>query len=628
MNKKYINIPKNIYHLADYTDLQRQFPKGSFILDKTVTGCGATTMFLSDATPTILCSARVELMHCKANAPEFKGKIHEFRQFHDYKTPVIELENQTVDYIYRCQSITPKILVSYDSFKHVAQVLSEQGMLQKFRIVVDEAQTLFTDASFKGDVEIEFLENIIKSGCDIVYLSATPYIEKYLDNIDVFKNLPYVEIVWPESSIHPTNIERLKYYRDSPKATARGIIENYRRNGCFKEKIVDGVAVQSTEAVFFINDVSLILAIIKDNNLTADEVNIICADNDTNEKRLEKEGLKIGHAPQKGEAHKTFTFVTKCAFEGVDFYSTSAYTYIFSNITLKNLALDISLDLPQIMGRQRLGENPFKYDATFYYKTAMDFNDDNEHEFEKIIAQKQESSNKLLDVYNSLADDGARYELGRKFRSSQQAEKYSNDYVTVVDDMVTMRQKVTFNFLAMFNEIRAWEVQKTQYTDGCKVMRSIEDATKSITDNHDIELFLTHFNGDFENKMKIYCDFLQAHPELKEILEALPQIPLNIKIYYNYLGPDIIRSVSYIEAAIKRKISECESVVMVATEVRQTFVKGQFYTLKQVKGMLQTIYSRAGYAVVAKASDLEGWIVCRAAKKKVTGRRENGYEIM
>ena len=164
MNKKYINIPENIYHLADYTDLQRQFPKGSFILDKTVTGCGATTMFLSDATPTILCSARVELMHCKANAPEFKGKIHEFRQFHDYKTPVIELENQTVDYIYRCQSITPKILVSYDSFKHVAQVLSEQGMLQKFRIVVDEAQTLFTDASFKGDVEIEFLENIIKSG--------------------------------------------------------------------------------------------------------------------------------------------------------------------------------------------------------------------------------------------------------------------------------------------------------------------------------------------------------------------------------------------------------------------------------------------------------------------------------
>ena len=67
---------------------------------------------------------------------------------------------------------------------------------------------------------------------------------------------------------------------------------------------------------------------------------------------------------------------------------------------------------------------------------------------------------------------------------------------------------------------------------------------------------------------------------------------------------------------------------MVATEVKQTFVKGQFYTLKQVKGMLQTIYSRAGYAVVAKASDLEGWIVCRTAKKNVTGRRENGYEIM
>ena len=628
MNKIYIQIPENIYHLGDYTDLQRQFPQGSFILDKTVTGCGATTMFLSDSIPTILCSARVELMHCKANAPEFIGKIHEFRKFHDYSTPVIDLENQIMDYIYGCNNITPKILVSYDSFKHVAQVLSKKSLLNRFRIIVDEAQTLFTDAAFKGEVEIEFLENLINSGCNVIFLSATPFIEKYLDQIDIFKNLTYVELVWPESSIHPTNIERLKYYRDSPKSTAKKIIDNYRVNGCFQEKMVGGCVVRSTEAVFFINDVSLILNIIKDNHLTDEETNIICAVNDANEKRLEKVGFSIGHAPKKGEAHKTFSFVTKCAFEGVDFYSTSAYTYIFSNITLNNLALDISLDLPQIMGRQRLGENPFKYDATFYYKTAMDFNEDNERAFEAIIKKKKDSSDTLLDVYNNLTDANARYELGRVYRSSQKEEKYTKDYVAVIDDTTTNQQKVTFNILAMYNEIRAWEVQRTQYTDGCKVMRSIEDATKSITENKDIDDFLRLFSGDFECRMKMYCEFLQVHPELKEILEALPQIQLSIKEYYNCLGPDIIRSLSYVEAAIKRKISESKGVAMVVAEVTQTFVKGQFYTLKQVKEMLQSIYDARFGCAVAKASDLENFIGCKLVKRTISGHREKGYEIL
>ena len=149
MNKIEIFIPEGIFHLSDCKNIQSQFPQGSFILDKTITGCGATTMFLSDNIPTILCSARLELMHCKANAPEFFGKVHEFRKFGDYSSSVLTLENSMMDYVwsnaYPFSGNTPKILVSYDSFKHVAQALSDNNLLGSFRIVVDEAQTLFTD---------------------------------------------------------------------------------------------------------------------------------------------------------------------------------------------------------------------------------------------------------------------------------------------------------------------------------------------------------------------------------------------------------------------------------------------------------------------------------------------------
>ena len=53
MKKTQIFIPEGIYHLNDYQGLQPQFPSGCFILDKTIPGCGATTMFLSNDIPTI-----------------------------------------------------------------------------------------------------------------------------------------------------------------------------------------------------------------------------------------------------------------------------------------------------------------------------------------------------------------------------------------------------------------------------------------------------------------------------------------------------------------------------------------------------------------------------------------------
>ena len=288
MNKKEIFIPEGIFHLSDWPEIQSQFPQGSFILDKTITGCGATTMFLSDNIPTILCSARLELMHCKANAPEFHGKVHEFRKFGDRSSSVLTLENEMMNYVNThmgyFSSGPAKVLVSYDSFKHVAQALVENNLLGNFRIVVDEAQTLFTDASFKGDVEIEFLENL-KHNNQVIFLSATPYIEDYLDQMDFFKNLPYIELVWPASSTHPTNIEKQPYYRKSPKATATQIIQDYIGKGYFKDKICNGQTVYSNEAVFYINDVGSIINIISENNLTPDNTNVICAVNDDNIKR-------------------------------------------------------------------------------------------------------------------------------------------------------------------------------------------------------------------------------------------------------------------------------------------------------------------------------------------------------
>ena len=224
MKKQKIIVP-GVSHLDTFRALvESQFPAGSFVLDKKLTGCGATTMFLRDDIYTILVSPRILLMDCKANDPEFIGLIHEFRKANDRSSSVFELQNQMMDYIRQIELkqynpftqetnyMAPKILVSYDSFKHVAQRLAQEGILDRFRIVVDEFQTLLTDAAYRGPVEMELMQNLKHVG-NVIFLSATPYLENYLDQICDFQNLPLVELEWPKEAYHTANIQSLPYYQ-------------------------------------------------------------------------------------------------------------------------------------------------------------------------------------------------------------------------------------------------------------------------------------------------------------------------------------------------------------------------------------------------------------------------------
>ena len=643
MKKQQIIITRPVEHLSQISqEVQSQFPLCSFILDKKLTGCGATFMVLADSIPTILCSPRIELIRSKADNPYFKGFVHLFRDPDDRTTSVMDLELRLKNYVENTPFINPynnraqKIITTYDSFKHVAQKLSALGRLYKYRIVVDEAQTLMTDAGFKGDVEIEFLHNVSHLSNQVIYLSATPGIEHYLDQIPEFQNLPYVELIWPKESYHMANIVKKPYlYKNSIKTTANRIIQKYFSCGYFEEKIWRGTTVHASEAVLYLNDVKKIIEIIEENGLTPDNTNIICATEDDNYKRLgaikdafgNKLGFTVGHAPQEGQPHKPITFATKSSFEGADFNSPCAYTYIFSDINLKHLGLDISLDVPQIMGRQRLKDNPFRYDATFFYKTFTGMEGMEYPEFREKIAEKCENTMNWINTYNS-GTPSFQNNIADKLRRFQKTDNCSKDYATIVEDATTGKREVVLNNLAMLNEIRAWDIQKSQYWDTCQVMSAVDDTTYTPADDPLVKSFIQQFNGDFENQMKVYCDFLTAHPQYKEALEALPQVPMRIKEYYNSLGPEAIRASSYVASRIDRKTQGIPCEDDLQKEILAAFIVGSFYSYKQIKFTLEEIYDRLGIDRTPKATALEEWFECKPTKGIVDDKKENGYKII
>ena len=636
MNKSIISIPEGIFFLGEYPQLIDALPvTGGYILNKVMTGCGATTLFLEDPVPTVLCSPRRELIRCKAESDRFCGLVHSFGSTAKKSQGVIDKINDMKNYVIGKmpsplfpQPTAPKILVTYDSCKHVIQGLHEMGLLGRFRFVVDEFQTLLTDAAFRGDIEIEFTANL-RNVASVIYLSATPIMEEYLDMLPDFQNLPYIELEWPESSKHATDILWKRYYNSSRTKTIDRLVQQYKTCGYFERtKDITGNDCYAREAVFFVNDVGFIITTVKkllNQGVPVCEINVICAQDDKNKEKLERVGLTIGHAPKEGAKHPIFTFATKASYEGTDFYSTTAYTYIFSDIKTDNMAIDISLDLPQIMGRQRLDVNPFKYSATLYYDTIPEFSETKKTEFMANIQKKRASTD--ADIQN-FANSADKNKDARRIRNSQQFDKYKYDYTSVIDDKVTNQPQLVMNWYVMANEIRAWEVQCSQYVNGTYVMGTANAAFfNSAPVSHNLVLtFLNDFVGTFSDQIEMFSLFLDAHPECAPELMACVRIPSDIKDYYTALGTDRMRNLGWKESAIKAAMNT--NYVDMKTEIINTFVPGTWYSLKDIKAKLQDIYNRHQHAKVAKAVDLKSYVICEEKKKIVRpGTREKGYYV-
>lgn len=184
---------------------------------------------------------------------------------------------------------------------------------------------------------------------------------------------------------------------NNPYVKAANIINSYKTDGYLD---VDGN--KSYEAFFFINSVTDIAAILKHCNLTNDEVKIVCAKNEDNQKKIS--GYTISNSRA---ANKKFTFITSKSFEGADYFSDTGLCFVVSNSRNKNTLLDISTDIYQIAGRIRTPENPFRnklvhiFNTTGKRKLNLDITYD---EYKQVIQNKIKGANIIIDAANADED--------------------------------------------------------------------------------------------------------------------------------------------------------------------------------------------------------------------------------
>lgn len=671
-----VNVPLGTKFISDWVGFS--LPTTSCIIDKTVCGCGLTEYCLNNTEPIILLSPRRVLLDNKAEQHNLSMKGRPLFYFKNEKEAClgydeepdttmkippaeetglsfIDLERELAlkqltskekkslpVYLFQLKSdlrqwlivnsnvpgFVPKIIVTYDSFKHVVDALGSD--ISKFTIVVDEFQSIFTDSTFKPEVELSVLEimNTLPTN-KFLFISATPMMERYLDKLDFFKDMTIYKFIWDKSLIDPVNLTRK--LSESIRSDIMVIINNYL-NGVYPTKVTtDGVEHISKEAVFFVNSVNIICDVLKKTKLSPDKVNILCANSEFNKKRLKKLGYSIGTVPVDKSLNKMFTFCTRTSYIGADFYSDNAMTFIFSDLNKQSLTIDISLDLPQIIGRQRSPENVFRNEIMFFYHKRTDGFYIDQESFDEHVREMQAQTQKIILNFNKIDPT-----LASEFMLTwTKSRRYKGDYAS----FSRKSNSVIENILVRLSEQRAWEITRPDYQENVFIRKvGLDPVNIPIEITSDIES-ITEFkkefekDGNFVRRMKLFYNFITKEPTIYQNYNSyfISFVPVEYRNCLNKLGIDKIKSLKYQKSLLLNEINKIRLAESgdLKTRIQSEFQLNTFYSLTSIKDKLRKIYEEEGYDSTPKATDLQEYFEVEDQRltNQSTKKRELGYLI-
>lgn len=610
MKKEMIKIPANIKYLTEREKFIEEFGKPfelpNGILNKEIPGCGATTVALTDEHKTIICSPRNELLKNK----------HE--QYPDTLLVIGGVDTKEIE-TYLQTAELPKILVSYDSVYKLIGCIKYKS---DWRVVVDEFQCLLADSSFKSEIELHFLDNS-RSFPYVTFLSATPILDKYLEQIDHFKDMNYYQLDWEEKDI-------VRVYRERTKNPINAALEivRYYQNGNYPSVYVNGERIYSKECVIFLNSVNNIVNIIKQTELKPEEVNIIVGNSEDNDRQIARigEGFKRGRIPLKGETHKKFTFCTSTAYAGCDFYSTNAATFVISDCNRPNTAVDIATELVQIAGRQRLACNPFRQFLTFVYNVNAEEVEQetfNEHLCRKVNVTLDEIRD------NNNAGEALRAKRIKDFRRIPDNVKYQDSY-TMYDEQ---KGEFIFNRLAYVNEQYCFDVQKFNYQNGVIVKKLLQDSSFDVSENQTYAVYqeqLKHLikKEPFVDRMQAYCEYRAKQGLIVNL--AMPTLESKypeLRYYYEALGVDRIKALNYKEKKLLNEIHIMKTKNKIRHELHGIIHIGDRILTTDIQQTLHDVYDRLGIDKSPKATDLNEFFEIHPVKIPTANGRKNGFEI-
>ena len=540
------------------------------IFNKVVTGCGGTTVVLQNAEDYVIAVPTTELIINKTDITmagisrlSYKG-IRPFGLFGKFDDAA---ERKLKDYLN--SSGTKKIMCTYDKVPRLIEYLNPTN----YRLLVDEYQWLLKAYSYRQKAIDGVLDNFrkFKSYC---FMSATPILPDFKP--DCLTDVKEIQADWGE-------LDRMKVelrQTNKPYTMAANIINEYRLHRFYE---LDGH--KSTEAFFFINSVRDIAAILKHCNLRNDEVRIICADNDDNREKLIGYDISNSRSP-----NKMFNFITSKSFEGADYHSETGICFVVSSASNPHTQASIDTDIPQIAGRIRTKENPFRNHLihifnTSYKKLDLDMTyEEMKNKTETAIRTAYDTVDFFNRAPTKAIKNNLRENLKHDLNSLYMKYDKENDEFIINDILPKL-------------ELYNFQINQEIYKNGASVAKAYkENGTDIKVDDYkklDTQIDLSDKKISFKDAFLQYTELIKSNPHAPA-LRFLEQLQPLIKVAYEKLGVDKVRSLRYVKKSVEAAIDSLESNKDIEQKLAIMMVRlipvGSAITVARVNKLMEQAY--------------------------------------
>lgn len=326
----------NFSYLGEVEEFKNGLPKDC-IFNKVRTGCGGTTIALTDSSPTIICVPLTELIDNKINQSnkDELGYPYEILGIYAGFKP-----SDVTSYLKR--AVVPKIMVTYDSLMKLSSCLNPKD----FNLLIDEYHCLLTAYDYRSPACDAVLNNY-KKFKSYTFMSATPIPEDFV--FTQLKGIEMVEASW-------TNLRLPKIIGVmAEKSLNATLINNVNK---FLKNEIEG------NAYIFINSLDTIDKVIKECDLKESNTRVIYS---RHSERVLSNGIKRS---KSSDIPKRINFLTSSAFEGCDIYDPDGRTIIVTDGARTHTLLDIEMQIVQIIGRIR----DTKYTDEIYHIFSKRYN--------------------------------------------------------------------------------------------------------------------------------------------------------------------------------------------------------------------------------------------------------------
>ena len=575
------------------------------IFNKVVTGCGGTTIALKNGENYVIVVPTTELIENKCYPPKDengnsivwkaenrKAGLSPVRNlFGLYGTFTPTLKKGLKEYL--SKEGTKKIMCTYDKIPSLVSLI----IPKEYRLLVDEYHNLLKIYSYRKEAVEGVLEhfNEFKSYC---FMSATPIAMDFKP--DALKDVEEYIADWKH--IEPLTI--LPYKTNRAYMLTANLIKAYQREGYIKKD-----ELKSYEAYFFINSVTEIKKILEYIHLTNDDCRIICADEDKNRRTLGEYQIS-----SSTDAPKKFNFITSKSFEGVDFYSETGICYVVSNIHNEHTLLSVDMDIPQIAGRIRNTNNPFRNLVVHIFNTRPKDYYENYGKAKKEIEKELEYAKERATAYNRLSIGAKKQQKSDLGKSSFLKYDEKNDEF-IVNDMAA--KVVLYNYRLMNSIYRSQKDLVAEYERAGILHSKVEWV--QLDDNFIkpvckkptfLETFILYAD------MK-YCLDIEAKQSIEKeypfIRDALCKLGVE--------QVKKLRSMKAVKVALEalKKENICADSD-IGQRLKTLLTIGAFMPSKELKAIAQQFGMK-------KPMDLKEWVELEAGTQRIEGKPTRGYLI-